>query len=95
MNGELFMAGLAPTFPEGYDSAADAAGIWQSFHLHNGQRNTHLLIRYIEDRRENAERWTQVLETTDVPLTFVWEMLDPVSGAHMAERIRERLPDRR
>ena len=35
MNGELFMAGLAPTFPEGYDSAADAAGIWQSFHLHD------------------------------------------------------------
>jgi pimeloyl-ACP methyl ester carboxylesterase len=93
MNGESFMAGLAPTFPEGYDSAADAAGIWQSFHLHDGQRNTHLLIRYIEDRRENAERWTQVLETTDVPLTFVWGMLDPVSGAHMAERIRERLPD--
>ena len=25
MNGELFMAGLAPTFPEGYDSAAEAA----------------------------------------------------------------------
>jgi len=93
MNGELFMASLAPTFPEGYDSAADSAGIWQSFHLHNGQRNTHLLIRYIEDRRDNAERWTQVLETTDVPLTFVWGMLDPVSGAHMAERIRERLPD--
>jgi pimeloyl-ACP methyl ester carboxylesterase len=23
----------------------------------------------------------------------VWGMLDPVSGAHMAERIRERLPD--
>ena len=73
--------------------AADAAEIWQSFHLHNGQRNAHLLSRYIEDRRENAERWTQVLETTDVPLTFVWGMLDPVSGAHMAERIRERLPD--
>jgi pimeloyl-ACP methyl ester carboxylesterase len=92
MNGELFAASLAPTFPEGYDSGPDAAAIWQSFHLHDGQANTHLLIRYIEDRRENAERWTQVLETTDVPLTFVWGMLDPVSGAHMAERIRERLP---
>jgi len=93
MNGEVFMAGLAPTFPEGYDSTADVASIWQSFHLHHGQKNAHLLIRYIEDRRENAERWTQVLQTTDVPLTFVWGMLDPVSGAHMAERIRERLPD--
>ena len=92
MNRELFMAGLAPTFPEGYDSAPDAAAIWQGFNLHNGQRNAHLLIRYIEDRRENAERWTAVLEETDVPLSFVWGMLDPVSGAHMAERIRERLP---
>ena len=93
MNGEVFMAGLAPTFPEGYDSATDVTGIWQSFHLHDGQKNAHLLIRYIEDRRENAERWTHVLQTTDVPLTFVWGMLDPVSGAHMAERIRELLPD--
>jgi pimeloyl-ACP methyl ester carboxylesterase len=93
MNGELFMAGLVPTFPEGYDVAADAAAIWQTFHLHDGQKNAHLLIRYIEDRRENAERWTNVLETTEVPVSFVWGMLDPVSGAHMAERIRERLPD--
>jgi pimeloyl-ACP methyl ester carboxylesterase len=93
MNGELFIAGLAPTFPEDYDSAEDAADIWQSFHLHDGQENAHLLIRYIEDRRDNGDRWTQVLETTDVPLSFVWGMLDPISGAHMAERIRERLPD--
>jgi pimeloyl-ACP methyl ester carboxylesterase len=32
------------------------------------------------------------LEGTNVPLAFVWGMLDPVSGAHMAQRIRERLP---
>jgi pimeloyl-ACP methyl ester carboxylesterase len=92
MNGELFVAGLAPTFPDGYDSAADAAAIWQGFNLRDGQRNAHLLIRYIVDRRENAGRWTAALEETDVPLRFVWGMIDPVSGAHMAERIRERLP---
>ncbi|MHB8235379.1 MAG: alpha/beta fold hydrolase, partial [Solirubrobacteraceae bacterium] len=33
------------------------------------------------------------LEQTDVPLGFVWGMLDPVSGAHMTQRIAERLPD--
>ena len=27
-----------------------------------------------------------------MPLAFTWGMLDPVSGAHMAQRIRERLP---
>ncbi len=31
-------------------------------------------------------------EGTDVPLAFVWGMLDPVSGAHMAARVRECLP---
>ena len=36
-----------------------------------GAANAHLLIRCIEDRGEHAERWTQVLEATDVPLTFV------------------------
>jgi pimeloyl-ACP methyl ester carboxylesterase len=58
----------------------------------SGQRNAHLLIRYITDRQAHAERWVDALESTDVPLRFIWGMLDPVSGAHMAERIREQLP---
>jgi pimeloyl-ACP methyl ester carboxylesterase len=59
----------------------------------DGYRNLHLLIHYITDRQTHAGRWIGVLEQTDVPLSFIWGMLDPVSGAHMAERIRERLPD--
>ena len=53
----------------------------------------HLLIHYITDRERHEQRWVAALEQTDVPLRFVWGMLDPVSGAHMAERIAERLPD--
>ncbi|MBO9521161.1 MAG: alpha/beta hydrolase [Nocardioidaceae bacterium] len=90
---ENLMAGaLAPTFAPGYDAAADSAAIWRSLERDDGHRNAHLLIRYIEDRREHAARWTGALESTEVPVGFVWGMLDPVSGAHMAERIRERLP---
>ena len=33
------------------------------------------------------------LETTRVPRHFIWGMLDPVSGGHMAARIAERMPD--
>ena len=58
----------------------------------DGQLISYRLIRYITDRQDNAERWVGALEPTDVPTAFVWGMLDPVSGAHMAERIRERLP---
>ena len=90
---ELFIAGLGPTFAEGFDAMADSADIWRATSRNGGERISHLLIRYIRDREEHGARWTGALERTDVPLGFVWGMLDPVSGAHMAERIRERLPD--
>ena len=89
---ELLAAGLRPTFADGYDPSADAAAMWQALERDEGRLALPRLIRYIEDRRANEERWVGALETTDVPLAFTWGMLDPVSGAHMAERIRERLP---
>ena len=92
---ELFIAGLAPTFAPGYDAAGDSADIWESTARGGGERIMHLLIHYIRDREQHGARWTRALETTDVPLSFVWGMLDPVSGAHMAERIRERVPGAR
>jgi pimeloyl-ACP methyl ester carboxylesterase len=92
VNGELFVAGLAPTFAEGFDATADSADIWIATSRDGGERISHLLIQYITDREQSGERWTTALERTEVPLSFVWGMLDPVSGAHMAERIRDRLP---
>jgi pimeloyl-ACP methyl ester carboxylesterase len=93
MNEAAMVAGLKPTFAPGYDFEHDAREIWRSVERDDGYRNSHLLIRYIIDRRDNEQRWVQAHERTDVPVTFVWGMLDPVSGAHMAARIRERLPD--
>jgi pimeloyl-ACP methyl ester carboxylesterase len=93
INEELFVMGLRPTFAASYDAAADSAEIWHSISRDEGQRNSHLLIHYITDRERDGERWVASLEQTDVPLSFIWGMLDPVSGAHMAERIVERLPD--
>lgn len=90
---ELIDGALGPTFAPGTGAADHAPAIWRSLERYDGQRNAHLLIRYITDRQQHEERWTSVLERTDVPLRFVWGMLDPISGAHMAERIRERLPD--
>jgi pimeloyl-ACP methyl ester carboxylesterase len=90
---ELFVAGLRPTFADDYDAAADSAEIWRSMNRDDGQRISHLLIRYMVDRERHGDRWVAALEQTGVPLSFIWGMLDPVSGAHMAERIGERLPD--
>jgi pimeloyl-ACP methyl ester carboxylesterase len=93
MSEELLVAGIAPTFAEDYDAAQDSAQMWRAMSRGDGQRIGHLLIHYITDRERHERRWVAALEQTDVPLSFVWGMLDPVSGAHMAQRIAERLPD--
>jgi pimeloyl-ACP methyl ester carboxylesterase len=92
LSEELFVAGLRPTFAETFDARADSAEMWQAMSRDDGQRIAHLLSGYVRDRETHGERWVAALHRTDVPLSFVWGMLDPVSGAHMAERIRERLP---
>jgi pimeloyl-ACP methyl ester carboxylesterase len=92
MNEELFVAALAPTFAPGFDAGTVSREMWRGVSRDGGERISHLLIAYIPERERLGGRWVQALESTDVPLGFVWGMLDPVSGAHMAERIRDRLP---
>ena len=65
---------------------------WETITRRRGHRQYHRLIRYMDDRVRHQRRWVNALETTKVPLGFVWGMLDPISGAHVAERIAERLP---
>jgi pimeloyl-ACP methyl ester carboxylesterase len=93
INEELFVAGIAPTFADEYDASRDSADMWRGMSRDDGQRNIHLLVHYMTDRERHEARWVSALEQTDVPLSFVWGELDPVSGAHMAQRIAERLPD--
>jgi pimeloyl-ACP methyl ester carboxylesterase len=65
---------------------------WLGIARRDGQRNYHRLIRYIEERRQNAERWGASLERTDRPLLFVWGDADPISGEHMVAEVRRRVP---
>lgn len=90
LSKELFTEALAPTFGPGFDARADSAEIWVA--VSRGGVVMHRLISYMAERRANAERWVGALEGSDVPLAFIWGMLDPISGAHIAQRIRERLP---
>lgn len=94
MNADAFGRSLLPTFSPGHPpSATDLEDAWLSVERRSGPLVAHRLIRYIRDRERHRDRWVAALEETPVPRAFVWGMLDPVSGAHMAERIAERLPD--
>lgn len=94
MNADTFGRSLLPTFsPAHPPSAEDLADAWASVERRGGAAIAHLLIRYIRDRERHRDRWVDALEKSDLPRAFVWGMLDPVSGAHMAERIASGLPD--
>ena len=64
---------------------------WKAVHRDDGNLILHELMHYVRDRLEHRDRWVGALETTSVSTWFVWGMLDPVSGAHMAERLHERV----
>jgi pimeloyl-ACP methyl ester carboxylesterase len=93
LDEQLFCAGLQPTFAESYDATADSSTMWRAMARDGGQRISHLLARYMVDRERHEVRWVAALEGAGPARAFIWGMLDPISGAHMAERIAERLPD--
>ncbi len=89
---ELFALAMKPTFAGGFDSSEDSADIFQAATRDGGREVATRLATYITDRAKHSERWVNALEQTDVPLSFVWGMLDPVAGEDMADVIRERCP---
>lgn len=94
VTAETFAMALRATYaPDRQPSDAELAAAWETVARHDGHRIGHRLIQYIRDRERHAERWVHALETTTVPRHFLWGMLDPVSGAHMAARVAERMPD--
>lgn len=74
-------------------SAKELHEHWRSISRDDGHRVMPRLLGYIEERRQNEQRWVGALTgTLDVPKRFVWGPEDPVSGAHVLPEIRERVP---
>ncbi|EFV11748.1 alpha/beta fold hydrolase [Segniliparus rugosus] len=61
---------------------------------HNqGKRVNHLVGRFVLDRRRHRDRFARPLERAVVPMRLINGNLDPNSGAHLAQRYRELVPD--
>jgi pimeloyl-ACP methyl ester carboxylesterase len=69
--------------------------MWLALSAGGGRWVQHRLLRYIDDRRVFAARWQAALEGYRGPTMFVWGPADPISGAHVLERLRERVPNAR
>jgi pimeloyl-ACP methyl ester carboxylesterase len=74
-------------------SAEELAGHWET--VKTGIHIYHRLIGYMRERRENRERWVSALLNESIPLAFIDGLVDPVSGAHMVEKLRQERPSAR
>lgn len=88
--GERFAAVFGP---DTQPSPDELSLFWSLLAREQGQYNMHRLIRYIPERRANRERWVGALQRTRVPKRLVDGAVDPISGAHMAMRYRELIPN--
>ena len=89
-----FSANFAEVFgPRTQPSPAELHTVWRLNQHHDGLRVMPKLIRYIDERRQQRQRWVEALQRAVVPLRFINGPEDPVSGRHMAERYRELVPN--
>jgi pimeloyl-ACP methyl ester carboxylesterase len=51
------------------------------------------LITYMKQRRVNRKRWVGALVDTTIPRKLICGAMDPISGAHLADRYRELVPN--
>ncbi|QHS10645.1 alpha/beta fold hydrolase [Sinimarinibacterium sp. NLF-5-8] len=66
---------------------------WQLIRHNDGHFALPHLLHYIDDRRQYRARWVGALQSTRVPMRLINGPDDPVSGAHMAQRYRELVPE--
>ncbi|MGB6057536.1 MAG: alpha/beta hydrolase [Microthrixaceae bacterium] len=89
-----FVAGVAGTFagsftPDPEDLAAH--GILGE--NNGGLRLMARLIRYLEDRRREEDRYTGAIESHPSSLHVIWGRLDPVADVSMSDKLISRRPD--
>ncbi|MFT4937448.1 MAG: pimeloyl-ACP methyl ester carboxylesterase [Paraglaciecola sp.] len=74
---------------------ADINILWRLLSHNEGQSVLPALLRYIDERRINAQRWLVSMQQTSVPLYFINGVYDPISGKHMLDRYIEIIPSPR
>ncbi|MCM2256372.1 MAG: alpha/beta hydrolase [Vicinamibacteria bacterium] len=83
---ELFGPGTQP-------DDADLAAMWELVNHAQGRRVTHRVGRFVFDRVTHRDRLVAPLIAGVVPMRLINGSRDPNSGAHMARRYRELVPD--
>lgn len=91
----LELNGMAPGLRETFGMAPsdeEIEAMVQLIRNNGGDQLLGRLIRYIEERRANQDRWTQGLTSFAGPMTALWGELDPIAVIAMMDRLGEIRP---
>jgi len=69
--------------------------LWALLIFNNGLRVMPMLIKYITQRKQNEQRWVGAIINSDIPVTFIAGEQDPISGKHMLEHYKKKVPNAR
>ncbi|KTF19019.1 alpha/beta fold hydrolase [Pseudoalteromonas sp. 10-33] len=69
--------------------------LWALLNHNNGLRVMPKLINYITQRKKNEQRWVGAIINSNIPVTFIAGEQDPISGKHMLEHYKKRVPNAR
>lgn len=90
---EAFRPGVAVTFSaEHQPSDEELDGMLWLIQNGGGDRLLPRLIRYVEERCKNQDRWTAGLVDYPGPMTLVWGEQDPIAVVAMAARLSSLRP---
>jgi pimeloyl-ACP methyl ester carboxylesterase len=81
---------FGPKTPPG---AAEIDGFWQLVSGGGGLPILAKHIHYMVERRVFRERWVGAIAKAKIPVRLIDGAVDPISGAHMAARYRELIPN--
>lgn len=65
----------------------------QILEFNDGKRVLHKVGRFLADRYTHRNRWVRAMRQTAVPMRLIDGPVDPNSGAHMARRYAEVIPE--
>jgi pimeloyl-ACP methyl ester carboxylesterase len=66
---------------------------WSLINNNGGKKIFHLLIRYMQERKDNRTRWVDAICEANIPIRLIDGTSDPISGKNMSNRYQEIIPN--
>ena len=94
MNKQKFANNLVTVFGKNTPPSTQVIDtLWTLLIYNDGLSVMPKLIHYINQRKQNRERWVGAIISSNIPITFIAGGEDPISGKHMIEHYKKLIPN--